>query len=135
MADCSILLGMVYHRILWQLSCSSPQDQCKGDSSMIINKLKLSETNNSQKHFHCFHPKDENSPTFIGKTSGNGHEPMDLRTSWARSDEDLAMTHTAEKLPAAIRERSNETRRSLISRLACSSTSTDQTLQTTLHFW
>ena len=72
---------------------------------------------------------------FIGKTSGNGHEPMDLRTSWARSDEDLAMTHTAEKLPAAIRERSNETRRSLISRLACSSTSTDQTLQTTLHFW
>ena len=48
---------------------------------------------------------------------------MDLRTSWARSDEDLPINPTERNQPAAIRERSNETRRSLISLLACSSTS------------
>ena len=83
----------------------------------------MSLTNSTQKHFHCFHPKDENSPTFIGKTSGSEHEQMDLRTSWARSDEDLPIKPTQQTEPAAIRERSKDTRRSLISLLACSSTS------------
>ena len=48
---------------------------------------------------------------------------MDLRTSWARSDEDLPIKPTQQTEPAAIRERSKDTRRSLISLLACSSTS------------
>ena len=48
---------------------------------------------------------------------------MDLRTSWARSDEDLPIKPTNQTEPAAIRERSKDTRRSLISLLACSSTS------------
>ena len=34
-------------------------------------------------YFHC------STTPFIGTTSGSGHGQTDLRTSWARSDEDL----------------------------------------------
>ena len=39
-------------------------------------------------YFHC------STTPFIGKTSGSGHGQTDLRTSWARSDEDLPITYS-----------------------------------------
>lgn len=51
---------------------------------------------------------------------------MDHHTSWARYDEDLVVRTKPSNTPEAMRERSKEISISLISRLACSSTSIRQ---------
>lgn len=51
---------------------------------------------------------------------------MDHHTSWARYDEDLVVRTKLRNAPEAMRERSKEISISLISRLACSSTSIRQ---------
>ena len=52
---------------------------------------------------------------------------MDHHTSWARYDEDLVVRTKLRNAPEAMRERSKEISISLISRLACSSTSKRKT--------
>ena len=52
---------------------------------------------------------------------------MGLRTSLARCDEDLGVRTKPRDTPEAMRERSKEISISLISRLACSSTSKRKT--------